>query len=297
MDRPYVDWPAQSASPDVVIRGRHRLAETGLFDDEQLMALFDRYDPEQLRVYRMGDDHHKLDEFQLGSRGELTAGELLEAVKAGRLWLNILNIYDEHEGIGQLVDDVYDELEQKVPGFRAVWRSANLLVSSPRAKVYYHADAPANLLWHLRGDKRVWVYPRDERFIPQTWLEKIYTRESDDDLPYEPAFDAHATAYDLAPGEFVGWPHNSPHRVDNLSGLNVSLTTEHYTPEGMRKRNTYVSNRHLRKWFGLPIRSTSIDGPVPLAKRLLFRLARRVPGVPLAVEEHDLEKFSLERHS
>jgi hypothetical protein len=46
-----------------------------------------------------------------------------------------------------LVNALYDELEANCPGFRALRRSANLLVSSPSAMVYYHADAPLNMLW------------------------------------------------------------------------------------------------------------------------------------------------------
>jgi hypothetical protein len=182
-----------------------------------------------------------------------------------------------------------------VPDFRTVHRSANLLISSPNAKVYYHADAPLNMLWHLRGEKRVWVYPGDERFAPREWVEMIFTRESDDDLPYRPEFDDFATPHLLRAGEMLTWPQNRPHRVENVSGLNVSLTTEHYTPQAMKKRMTYLANRYLRKWFHLPTTGVALDGPAASLKRTLFRIARRMPGLNEANEYNDDAKFSLDR--
>jgi hypothetical protein len=121
----------------------------------------------------------------------------------------------------------------------------------------------------------------------------LFTRESDDDLPYRPEFDSFATPCDLEPGEMLTWPQNTPHRVENVSGLNVSLTTEHYTPEAMKKRMTYLSNRYLRKWFRLPATDVSLDGPRAVAKRALFRIARRLPGLHEASAYDDDAKFTL----
>ena len=291
--QPHFDWPKQAELGSEPTRVRHRLLDTGLFSDEKLLKIFDRHDPDELLIYRMGSDHHALDDFKYGSRGQLSADELLDAVKSGKLWLNIINLTTNHEFFDELVDDIYDELEQTVPGFQTVFRSANLLISSPDSQVYYHADAPQNMLWHLRGEKRVWVYPNEERFAPREWVEMIFTRESDDDLPYEPEFDEHATAYDLRPGDMLTWAQNTPHRVENLRGLNVSLTTEHYTPQAMKKRLTYLSNHYLRRWFGLPTTSVELGGLSGVSKRALFRIARRLPGLREAHESEDNSRFTL----
>jgi hypothetical protein len=288
------EWPAQQHLQGVTVNTTHNLLETGLFTDDSLIEVFDRHDPNELLVYRMGDDHHALDDFKYGSRGSLSAEQLLAAVQDGKIWLNILNMMSNHTAFEVLVNAIYDELEAKVPSFETVYRSANLLVSSPHAQVYYHADAPLNMLWHLRGNKKVWVYPSDEIFAPQEWVEMIFTRESDDDLPYDPAFDKHATSHDLSPGSMLTWPQNTPHRVENIRGLNVSLTTEHYTPEAMRKRKTYMANRYLREWFHLPMRGAEFNGAIPLLKRTAFRVARRLPGFNEAEEHIDTSNFSLD---
>lgn len=291
--RSLIDWPERQVLEGQVARARHRLLETGFFTDEGLIELLDQHDPEELLIYRMGDDHHKLDDFQYGDRGDLTTAQILEAVLAGKLWLNVINMTRNHETFARLVDDIYDELEAKVSGFRTVFRSANLLISSPNAQVYYHADAPLNMLWHLRGEKRVWIYPGDERFAPRKWVEMIFTRESDDDLPYRPEFDQFAVPYDLEPGDMLTWPQNRPHRVENRRGMNVSLTTEHYTPQAMKKRMTYLSNHYLNKWFRLPTTGVSLDGPRAVMKRTAFRIARRLPGFREAEGHDDESRFTL----
>jgi len=290
-----IEWPEDLALEDQIVKVKHTLLDTGLFSDERLIELFDQHDPEELLVYRMGDDHQKLDDFQFGTRGGLNSTELLDAVQAGHLWLNIINLTTNHGFYRDLVDQLYDELEEKVVGFKTIYRSANLLVSSPNAQVYYHADAPLNMLWHLRGRKRVWLYPNSEQFAPREWVEMIFTRESDDDLPYKPEFDQHASAYDLNPGEMLTWPQNTPHRVENVNGLNVSLTTEHFTPRAMKKRMTYLSNHYLHKWLRLPTSSVEIDGPKAAMKRLLFGVVRRVPGFNEVREIDDDAKFALDR--
>lgn len=288
-----IDWPPGQPAEGIVGRATHRLNATGLFTDQALLEIFDSHEPSELLVYRMGDDHTDLDSFEYGGRGLLSAQELLTAVREGRLWLNIIHVNYNHQSFRELVDAMYDELEETCPGFVATRRNANLLVSSPAAKVFFHADAPLNMLWHLRGRKRVWVYPSDERFAPPEWVEKIFSRESDDDLPYDPSFEEYAVAYDLEPGQMLTWPQNTPHRVDNVDGLNVSLTTEHYTPLAMRKRMTFLANRYLRKWFGLRTRSTRIDGAGALARRTAFRIARRFPGLREYREGSDAAVFDL----
>ena len=87
---------------------------------------------------------------------------------------------------------------------------------------------------------------------------------------------------------------NTPHRVDNLEGLNVSLTTEHYTPYAAKKRLTYLANRYFRDWLGLPMRDVRVDGARAAFKRTLFRIVRRLPGLRTADAYRDRAKFLLE---
>ncbi len=182
-----------------------------------------------------------------------------------------------HADLREAVDAVYDELEHKSPGFKAEQRSANLLISSPGALVHYHLDTPVNMLWHIRGTKRVWVYPLSPRFVSQEYLEGVFAGEFAEDLPYEQWFDQYAQVFDVQPGQMLTWPQSTPHRVTNLEGMNVSLSTEHKNRRALRRGNVHLANQFLRRTFGLPCRSMEADGPVAHLKQLAIRCARRLP--------------------
>ena len=125
-------------------------------------------------------------------------------------------------------------------------------------------------LWHLRGKKRIWVYPAsDTRFASQEDLEGIYLGETEEEIPYREEFDEHAEIVDIEPGDFITWPQNSPHRVVNLTEtgeIALSLNTEHYTATSRRRLAVYMANGWFRRRFGLDFRSTEIHGPVAIMK-------------------------------
>ena len=113
--------------------------------------------------------------------------------------------------------------------------------------VYFHVDGPPSFLWHVRGRKRVWVYPHlDERVLSRELLEDVYAGTRQEYVPYRSAFDDDAEVFDLEPGQVAMWPHNAPHRVTNLDSFNVSLVTDHWTPESRRRARLYKANRFLR---------------------------------------------------
>ena len=276
-----VDWgPEDSASlGSRVVRSRHSLAEDGQFEDEALIRLIDAHPDEASYVYVMGHDKMNYSEWQLAENPNLSTAELLDAIRRGMLWLNLVNMEEHNDEWRQRIDALFDELEDRSPGFRALQRAANLIVSSPDAMVHYHADAECNLLWHLRGRKQVWVYPVEERFASPEQLEMIFAREKEEDLPYEEAFDADAESFELRPGDVVAWPHNSPHRVENIEGLNVSLTTLYYSPEAQRRERVFLANKFFRSITPFDFRSTETEGLRPAFKSLVFRVMRKLGWV------------------
>ena len=60
---------------------------------------------------------------------------------------------------------------------------------------------------------------------------------------------------------------------------------------------TYLSNRYLRKWFGVPATDVTLDGPSAALKRTMFRVARRLPGLHEAAESDDSAKFALDKNA
>ena len=254
-----VDWTQEQfdALEQGVLLARHRLHESGLFTDDALADLIDAQPEGYLTIAAMGTDENKF-EWMTGERGDLSARELLRAVREHRFWLNVIRIGRFHPEYRRLIDSVYDELEARAPGFRARNRSSNLLISSPGAIVYYHIDLPVNMLWHLRGEKRVWVYPHfDNRFVSPRNIERLIRGEMAEDMPYEPWFEYYALEFDGRPGDLLTSPQNAPHRVTNGDSLNVSLSTEHHNPLASRRLNVHLANHYLRT--GLGCRKLSIS--------------------------------------
>jgi hypothetical protein len=253
----------------------HNLADSPLFHDEAIIELLDRTPRENLFALHMGTDPELQSENRLAVHDGLSGAALFRAVQRGRMWLNVTRIDLFAHQYSELVALLYDQLRQQIPGFNPNVTTITLLVSSPCALVYYHADGPASLLWHVRGEKELWVYPREERFISQPDLEDIFAGAAHEYLPYKREFDSAAAHYTLTPGTLASWAPNSPHRVTNGSSFCVSLSTEHFTPEHRRKARVYKANRLLRRTLGLQRLNTRASGATSLTKQAVFSIAAR----------------------
>jgi len=211
-----------------------------------------------------------------GDRNGVSSETLLKLLYRGHLWVNLRNVRTHHRDVRIAVDSIYDELEANNPNFQAHCRSANLLISSPGAIVYYHIDVPVNMLWHIRGRKRVWVYPPfDTNFLPQGIVEKVCAAEMTEDVPFDPSFDESAKVFDVDPGALLTWPQLTPHRVENLhDGLCISLSTEHRNPRATRRINVHLANQFLRRTLGMPCRSFDVEGVSAHTKQVIARAIR-----------------------
>jgi len=272
-----VDWtPQQFASlEEEIFDAQHNLHQSGLFEDANLIKLFDLHPEVDFGINTMSTSNNTFG-WREGDRNGVSSEVLLELLHRGHLWVNLRNVRTHHPEVRAAIDSIFDELEAKNPKFRAQSRSANLLISSPGAMVYYHLDVPVNMLWHIRGRKRVWVYPPfDTHFSPQEVVEKICAAEMTEDAPFDPSFDESAKIFDVEPGQLLTWPQLTPHRVENLhDGLCISLSTEHRNPRATRRINVHMANQFLRRTLGLPCRSFEVEGLSAHAKQAVARTVR-----------------------
>lgn len=255
---------------------QHSLDKSDLFQDEELLKLIESHPRKDLHIHTMGSDPTNPKEWRTGELGNSSAKDLLEAVSRGKLWLNIVKVDVHHEKYRKLLSEMYESIESQCPHFRSNRRTFTLLISSPKSMVYYHADPYLVFLWQLRGKKRIWLYPFSEKFAPQKNLEKIFTREVIEDLPYQTSFDKEAEQYDLLPGQMISWIQNAPHRVENIEGINVSITTNHYTSQAMKREYVYCANRYFNSMFGLNLTCTKTSGILAFIKMHSFRVARKM---------------------
>ena len=261
---------------------KHGLHELDIFSDSALIHLLETHPRDQLQAFTMGTDWENRHEWQPVDTAGASGVDLFNAVSKGHLWFNIFRVHLFHSPFRDLLNRLFSELTEANPDFHCFNQTGTLIVSSPKALVYYHADAQPNLLWHVRGSKRVWVYPaEDAELIDQELMEDIFASYIDEEVPYRREFDEKAIVFDLNPGEVISWPQNSPHRIRNVGGLNVSFSTIYETEPSSRRKLTYCANRLLRRTYHLPARSTKETGISARLKCLTYRGFRKLGLVPV----------------
>ncbi len=254
-----------------VLLARHRLNESGLFSDEALIDILDNHPDDHLTI----SAKHIQGGRCKGERQGASSQTLLQLVRSGHLEMTVCRLMDFHPEHAKVVNDIYYDLEENSPGFRAEQRNANLWLSSPAARVPYRVDLPVNMLWHLRGRKRVWVYPHfDNRFASQKVMELICSGELKEELPYDSEFDKYALVYDVEPSQLLTWPQHTPYRAENLDGLCVSLMTEHMNPRSVRRNAVHIANHFLRTRLKRLYCQANVNGPAAHAKQALARAFR-----------------------
>ena len=235
----------------------HNLHEREMFSDAGLERLLDQYPRDSFNIYTMNDNPRTGKRiFRKGTAGDASGAEILQAIKAGRLWLNLRAVNNHLEEYDQLCDEMFGGLEDLVPDLRTLRRDCGVLISSPNARVFYHLDIPLVTLWQLRGEKTFYVYPNGQPFASDRQIEAIVLREKEEEIDYQVGFEDHAIRYDLKPGMMVTWPQNAPHRIDNTDSLNVSLSCEFQTMASVVRANALYTNGVLRRKLGM---SPSID--------------------------------------
>ena len=276
----FTDWRAGTGVVwgQVAQRLRHRLHEHPLFAREALARLIDIYPREHYSLVQWGEQRARA-EWREGEIGDLDGAGVIDAIGKSRVWINLRNAPRVDPRYKVLLEEIFDELSTRVPGFSAVNTTMGILISSPKSRTLYHADLPGQSLWQIAGRKRVYVYPAAAPFLRPEHVEGIALRGVECDMPYEPWYDEHAQVFDIEPGEMLHWPLNAPHRVDNFDCLNVSMTLEYFTDEIRRAHMVTRANGILRSQFGLAPRSRQTHGASFWVKAALQKGLRNLPAV------------------
>ena len=263
-------WPEDQVSgfQKQVVGFRHTLHERPMFADEGLASILHRYPREAMGVFTMGEDLEDLGSWRRGTADGMSGDQLLAAVQAGRLWLNLRHANDHLPEFAALCDEIADEKE-RVFKTRILNRDLGLLVSSPRARVFYHLDVPFSSLWQVRGRKQIWFYPRTEPYVDPAWLERCVQGTAEGQLPFRPEWDNGAQSRILIPGDMFTWAQNAPHRVDNGPMMNVSVSMEFMTPPARVRANVIHANGLLRRTLGWAPKIQDRPGPAMAAKLAL----------------------------
>lgn len=271
----------------------HGLQDTGLFSDEALIDLLNKHPKSLLDVCTMGNSECGLfpNRMKTGDFRGVDGKVLLEAAKAGKIWINVrrgMNVHPEYKAV---LDQMYGGIAEET-GNKAYNANGGILISSPIAKVPYHFDKTETILWHVRGKKRMYLYPLTEKFIPDRAYEATMLSDLEDDLPYISDFDKEATIIDLTEGQALSWPLNMPHRVDNQTFC-VSVTTEYSTKKSGMKNAAMIANATLRHRFGIES-SYSKAGPVNRQLKSVFGRVIRKAGLAVTNDKIDMVTFKVD---
>ena len=271
----------------------HMLAETDLFSDEALIKLIGKHPAELTDVCTMGPstDPRFPNKLRTGDFRDCSPLDLFKAAKTGAVWINLRKAMNVHPEYALILDQMYGDIA-KHTGEKPFNPNGGILITSPIARTPYHFDKTETILWHIRGPKRIFFYPIEDKFISDESYENAVTNMIEDDLPYDPSFDEDATIIDLQEGQAVSWPLSSPHKVDN-HGFCVSVSTEFSSRESVLKNSAMVANATLRNMFGL--------SPSWSKQSELIRLSRSVLGfalkktkLALNTQHPDLVTFKVE---
>lgn len=256
------------------IKLEHDLHNSSLFSNDTLAALIETYPRNSYSIVHVGERNGKR-EWREGEIGDLSGAQVIEAITAGRMWLNLRSVHKADKRYADLLDQIIDEFRARAGLPPVIARNAGILISSPNAQVYYHADMPGQSLWQIRGMKRVYVYPPVAPFLTPEKIEGIILSGVEVNMEYASWYDDYAVVADLKPGEMMHWPLHSPHRVDNHDCVNVSLTTEYWTDPIRRKVMMNAGNAILRSKLGVTPTSQATSGPSFWAKAVLQAGVRR----------------------
>jgi hypothetical protein len=273
----------------------HSLHRSPLFDSETLAQLIESYPREHYNIFSMGSQANERRYWRQGDLDGMSGKDVLEAIAKGRLWLNLRNVNKVDRRYGQLLDDLMDELGDRMPGFAVKRKGSGILISSPRAQVYYHVDLPGQLLFQIAGRKRIYFYPAHKPFITHEELERTAITGLGVDITFQAWYDQYARVHEFMPGEMVHWPHFAPHRVVNYDVMNISMTVDFSTDPILRAQMVNYANGILRHGFGWTPRSRGVSGVPFWTKAVLQKAFRNAPWIKKQKTKNAQIEFRLDR--
>ena len=273
-------------------RIKHDLISTGLFSDEALAELLDIHPKDQLDVCAISDHPVNQHKFRTGDVRDVDGKTLIDAVKSGTIWINMRKAMNIHPDYNAVLKQMYGEISEYT-GMKHFHARGGILISSPAAKVPLHFDATETVLWHIRGNKRVILYPHTQSILPDVEYETFMYKTTEDYLPYDASMEEEAESFDLEAGDMITWALNRPHRVENQSYC-VSVTTEYSTRESSIKNAGMYTNAVLRQKLGLNPSWVSASQAEKIIKAGLGKVLRKI-GVLDTLKPEDMVSFTIDK--
>jgi len=263
---------------------QHTLHQNPMFSDSGLVQLLDAYPREKLEIYTMSADHKTVDKSRRGAADNLNGAQLLDAVKKGRIWLELRWANKLLADYQLLADKMFAELHQMHPGLTTFHHDVGIVISSPALQVFYQLDMPMTALFQVRGERMARIWDARAPYIEDEHLERQALSGLPAQVDYNPIWGEDAQTISLKPGTMATWAQNSPYRLINSDALNVALAVQFLTPAALLRANVIYGNAVLRRKFGLAQRLVAGPTPLNLIKLAAARIAKLMNWFPPALK-------------
>lgn len=221
---------------------------TYLSSDDALVHILNRYPTELLEISRYDFGENGKVTLTPGKRGRAGGETVLDAVKNGQLCITLKEIEKAHPGLWGEIHRAFSQLAPTIGVTRASKMTGQMILSSATARFPYHFDVANTAVFHLRGVRRVWVYPTSETYLAQAEAEKAIMGVSNGELTHIRTGENAAWRFDIVPGEALALPLHAPHRVENDKGLCVSVVLSYETVHSQITNGAHIANGVFRRW-------------------------------------------------
>ncbi len=129
------DRQAQALWGNAPLRLNHTIHERPMFTDEGLADIVDRLPDDLISIVTMGDDQRGRRDWSYWPTQRPVRRGVDRVVKQGRIWINIIRIEKALPEFRDLLEEIYDAIEEKAPGLGVYSKSvgpADLLAQGAR---------------------------------------------------------------------------------------------------------------------------------------------------------------------
>ncbi len=261
------DWRPEEAQSfgNQVVSFQHSLHYSELFQDLVLAELLENTPTGNILVTAGTDPWFS----RHGTRGNLKGLEILQAVRHGKLSVQIRHPERVNPAFRSILEILHMELKMALPDANINRNMMKIQISSPGLVFPMCFNTTGQALWQVRGERLVSVYPSKPPFISPGELETaLIQKNSHCCLAHSEWFEQFADKRKLTPGLLLHWPFHQPYRIVNSGLLNVSVVTHMWSDEERKIHNVNLGNAVLRR-MGMNILKQKTVGPAYQGKKVL----------------------------
>jgi hypothetical protein len=236
----------RAAYPEAPAMLDHGLAGHPLLTLEALAGLARRIRPVDVE-YNRGDLPVGIDPADTPANG-LSVEETIREIEQCGSWM-VLKFVEQDPAYRALLDETLAPLEDEVrPTTGAMLkREAFIFISSPEAVTPFHFDPEHNILFQIRGTKRMTIFPAADEALANGAAHEAFHAGGHRNLAWRDEFAAKGEAFDLAPGRAVYVPVKAPHWVKNGPEASISLSLTWRSEWSYREEYAHAMNALLRR--------------------------------------------------